>query len=47
MSRFPVLILALLAASPAAATGEIESLITDSDRERLASYETTREQASE
>ena len=47
MSRFPVLILALLAASPAAATGEIESLITDSDRERLASYETTREQALE
>ena len=47
MSRFPVLVLALIAASPAAATGEIESLITDSDRERLASYETTREQASE
>lgn len=47
MSRSRVLILALLAASPAGATGEIESLITDADRERLASYETIREQASE
>jgi hypothetical protein len=37
--------LAVVAASPSLATGEIESLITKADRERLANYEATREQA--
>lgn len=45
MRRFTTLAFALLAATPAVATGEIESLITDADRERLANYETTREAA--
>lgn len=47
MCRFATLILALLAASPALATGEIESLITDADRARLADYEVTRKAALE
>lgn len=37
--------LAVVASSPALATGEIESLVTQADRERLANYETTRAQA--
>ena len=45
MRRFTTLVLALLAATPAMATGEIERLITDADRERLANYETIREAA--
>jgi hypothetical protein len=36
---------ASMLATPALATGEIESLITQADRERLANYETTRTQA--
>src|SRR5690606_12105214 len=45
MARFTTIVFALLATTPALATGEIESLITDADRERLANYETTREAA--
>ncbi len=37
--------LALAAASPARATGEIESLITDADRARLDAFDATREKA--
>lgn len=40
-----LVLIAAFAATPAAATGEIESLITDADRARLAGYEATREQA--
>lgn len=43
--RLVLATLAVAAATPALATGEIESLITDADRERLANYETTREAA--
>ncbi|MFH1796611.1 MAG: DUF4893 domain-containing protein [Pseudomonadota bacterium] len=35
----------LLAATPSRATGEIEGLITQADRDRLAKYEATREEA--
>jgi hypothetical protein len=46
MTRIAALALAAtIVAAPAFATGEIESLITSADRERLANYATTREQA--
>lgn len=37
----------VLTATPAAATGEIESLVTDADRARLDAYEATRQAAEE
>jgi hypothetical protein len=46
MTRTAALALAAsMLATPALATGEIESLITQADRQRLANYETTRTQA--
>ncbi len=45
-ARLPLLLSLLVSlATPALATGEIESLITPADRERLANYETTRAEA--
>ena len=47
MTSRPTLLafLAILASTPALATGEIESLITKADRERLATFDATREVA--
>ncbi|MBX9450961.1 MAG: DUF4893 domain-containing protein [Mesorhizobium sp.] len=45
MRRTALIALALLLSTPAFATGEIESLITDADRARLEAYETTRDAA--
>lgn len=38
-------VIALMAATPSWATGEIEGLITQADRDRLANYDATREEA--
>ena len=45
MPRIALAAIALVAATPSWATGEIEGLITQTDRERLANFETTRAEA--
>lgn len=45
MKRAAFAVVAILAASPAFATGEIVGLITDADQQRLDAYETTRAEA--